>query len=231
MAFSLIRRSCRSSVGFSPNADLALVWAGVSSAMAGFPLSLTVAGLAGETHNSPDRGCLRQIEHMFEPLPPPRGEGPAAPAARVGNRGAVPRPDGFAVCPSPQGGREELPPLGIRPHRAVRIETGETSMADDTGLQLRSLVKASGELELSLAHVPVPEPGGGRDGGAGRGLADQSVRPRPAAGRRRHEIGEGGARRRRPRRHRPGAAGVHEARWRGASTSRCRWATKARAWW
>src|ERR1700722_10929199 len=29
----------------------------------------------------------------------------------------------------------------------------------DTGLQLRSLVKANGELELSLAHVPVGEPG------------------------------------------------------------------------
>jgi NADPH:quinone reductase-like Zn-dependent oxidoreductase len=29
----------------------------------------------------------------------------------------------------------------------------------DTALQLRSLIKASGELELSLARVPVPEPG------------------------------------------------------------------------
>ena len=28
-----------------------------------------------------------------------------------------------------------------------------------TGLQLRSLVKKSGELELSLADVPTPEPG------------------------------------------------------------------------
>ena len=27
------------------------------------------------------------------------------------------------------------------------------------GLQLRSLIKSSGELELSLARVPVPEPG------------------------------------------------------------------------
>ena len=27
-----------------------------------------------------------------------------------------------------------------------------------TGLQLRSLVKSSGELELSLAHVPTPAP-------------------------------------------------------------------------
>jgi NADPH:quinone reductase-like Zn-dependent oxidoreductase len=31
--------------------------------------------------------------------------------------------------------------------------------ADKTGLQLRSLIKNSGELELSLASVPVPEPG------------------------------------------------------------------------
>ena len=28
-----------------------------------------------------------------------------------------------------------------------------------TGLQLRSLVKKSGELEISLASVPIPEPG------------------------------------------------------------------------
>ncbi len=28
-----------------------------------------------------------------------------------------------------------------------------------TGLQLRSLIKKSGELELSLASVPMPEPG------------------------------------------------------------------------
>src|SRR3954466_9595170 len=33
-------------------------------------------------------------------------------------------------------------------------------MADNnTGLELRSLIKKSGELEISLAHVPVPEPG------------------------------------------------------------------------
>ncbi|MEA2865047.1 MAG: hypothetical protein QOC84_3003 [Bradyrhizobium sp.] len=30
---------------------------------------------------------------------------------------------------------------------------------DKTGLQLRSLIKSSGELELSLASVPIPEPG------------------------------------------------------------------------
>ena len=30
---------------------------------------------------------------------------------------------------------------------------------DGTGLQLRSLIKASGELELSLQRVPVAEPG------------------------------------------------------------------------
>jgi hypothetical protein len=28
-----------------------------------------------------------------------------------------------------------------------------------TGLQLRSLIKSSGELEISLADVPTPEPG------------------------------------------------------------------------
>jgi len=30
---------------------------------------------------------------------------------------------------------------------------------DNTGLQLRSLIKNSGELEISLASVPTPEPG------------------------------------------------------------------------
>ena len=29
----------------------------------------------------------------------------------------------------------------------------------DTGLQIRSLIKKSGELELTLANVKVPEPG------------------------------------------------------------------------
>jgi len=32
-------------------------------------------------------------------------------------------------------------------------------MSTETGLQLRSLIKKSGELELSLARVPTPEPG------------------------------------------------------------------------
>src|ERR1700753_2634695 len=32
------------------------------------------------------------------------------------------------------------------------------SAGNETGLQLRSLIKASGELELSLARVAVPEP-------------------------------------------------------------------------
>src|ERR1700722_9620333 len=34
----------------------------------------------------------------------------------------------------------------------------EMSAGKETGLQLRSLIKASGELELSLARVAVPEP-------------------------------------------------------------------------
>ena len=32
-------------------------------------------------------------------------------------------------------------------------------MSTDTALQLRSLIKSSGELELSLASVPIPVPG------------------------------------------------------------------------
>ncbi len=34
-----------------------------------------------------------------------------------------------------------------------------TSISTDTMLQLRSLIKSSGELELSLARIPIPEPG------------------------------------------------------------------------
>ena len=60
-----------------------------------------------------------------------------------------------------------------------------------TGLQLRSLIKKSGELELSLAKVDGararPRPGRGQ----GRGDADQPVRPRPAARARRHGDGHG----------------------------------------
>jgi NADPH:quinone reductase-like Zn-dependent oxidoreductase len=40
------------------------------------------------------------------------------------------------------------------------IPWGKSKMAD-TALQLRSLIKASGELELSLAEVAIPEPGPG----------------------------------------------------------------------
>jgi NADPH:quinone reductase-like Zn-dependent oxidoreductase len=42
----------------------------------------------------------------------------------------------------------------------ARTNTKEIGMADAThGLQLRSLIKASGELEISLLDVPTPEPG------------------------------------------------------------------------
>jgi hypothetical protein len=50
-------------------------------------------------------------------------------------------------------------------------------MSDTTkGLQLRSLIKKSGELELSLAEVPIPEPGPDQVCGQGRGDAE-STRP------------------------------------------------------
>src|SRR3569832_149443 len=42
-----------------------------------------------------------------------------------------------------------------------RKEMKEGAMASNEGLQLRSLVKRSGELELSLASVPTPTPGPG----------------------------------------------------------------------
>ena len=49
-----------------------------------------------------------------------------------------------------------------------------------TGLQLRSLLKKSGELELSLVEHPDARAGRRRSRGPGRGDADQSVRPRAA---------------------------------------------------
>ena len=74
-----------------------------------------------------------------------------------------------------------------------------------TGLQLRSLVKRSGELELSLVDVPVPRAGGRRGRGPHRGGADQPVGPRAAVRRRRHEHGDGLGQRRAAGRHRDGA--------------------------
>ncbi|NVN86385.1 MAG: NADH oxidase [Rhodopseudomonas sp.] len=45
----------------------------------------------------------------------------------------------------------------VRPqNKAGRLRVGTDS---NTGLQLRSLIKASGELEVSLAPLPIPEPG------------------------------------------------------------------------
>ena len=48
-------------------------------------------------------------------------------------------------------------------HDTLRLKKkykGEVQMSADTktGLQLRSLIKKSGELEMSLAEVPIPEP-------------------------------------------------------------------------
>src|SRR6267143_847890 len=47
------------------------------------------------------------------------------------------------------------------PAKFGRADTGRFLMSSDskTGLQLRSLIKNSGELEISLAGVPTPEPG------------------------------------------------------------------------
>src|SRR5258706_5294352 len=47
------------------------------------------------------------------------------------------------------------------PAKLDRADTGRFVMSSDTktGLQLRSLIKNSGELEISLASVPTPEPG------------------------------------------------------------------------
>ena len=55
-----------------------------------------------------------------------------------------------------------------------------------TGLQLRSLISKSGELELSLAKVDDPRARARPGRRQGRGDADQSVGPRPAAGAGRH---------------------------------------------
>src|SRR5712672_115694 len=47
------------------------------------------------------------------------------------------------------------------PAKLDRADTGRSVMSSDTktGLQLRSLIKNSGELEISLLSVPTPEPG------------------------------------------------------------------------
>src|SRR5258705_3155310 len=47
------------------------------------------------------------------------------------------------------------------PAKLDRADTGRFLMSSDskTGLQLRSLIKNSGELEISLASMPTPEPG------------------------------------------------------------------------
>ena len=44
-----------------------------------------------------------------------------------------------------------------------------------TGLQLRSLIKKSGELEISLANVPTPEPAAMKSWSASR--PRRSIRP------------------------------------------------------
>jgi NADPH:quinone reductase-like Zn-dependent oxidoreductase len=51
--------------------------------------------------------------------------------------------------------------LRTLPAKFGSAETGRYLMSSDskTGLQLRSLIKKSGELEISLASVPTPEPG------------------------------------------------------------------------
>ncbi|MCK7468799.1 MAG: hypothetical protein MZU91_12200 [Desulfosudis oleivorans] len=92
-------------------------------------------------------------------------------------------------------------------------------------------MKSSGELELSLVDVPAPGARARRSADPRRGDPDQSVRPGTAVRRaptwrphgspaRPSARGDG---------ERPGRA--HEGAWRAAWTSRCRSATKARAWW
>ena len=104
------------------------------------------------------------------------------------------------------------------------------SNTDNTALQLRSLIKASGELELSLVSVPMPAPGpdevvvrveaspinpsdlGLLFGAADMSTATPSGTPEQPVLTAQH----------------PGRP--HEGRWRAVSASRCPSATKARAW-
>ena len=46
-----------------------------------------------------------------------------------------------------------------------------------SGLQLRSLIKKGGELEISLLEVPTPEPSADEVVVRGRGITDQSFHP------------------------------------------------------
>ena len=74
-------------------------------------------------------------------------------------------------------------------HGTFAAVPSETTMHDTlpaTALQLRSLVKRSGELELSLVERRRADARGRRSAGAHRGLADQPVGPRPAVRRGRH---------------------------------------------
>ena len=99
-----------------------------------------------------------------------------------------------------------------------------------TALQLRSLVRNSGELEVSLASVPIPEPARG-SAGARRGVTDQSVRPRAAVRRRGHDDRQVLRHRRAARWSRPRVPDELMKAMAGRLESRCRSATRAPALW
>ena len=86
----------------------------------------------------------------------------------------------------------------------------EVSMSDGkTGLQLRSLLKKSGELELSLVERPDAGAGRRRSRGPGRGHADQPVRPRASDRPGRHVDRQGFRHQGRSRGHREDAGSGH----------------------
>ena len=99
-----------------------------------------------------------------------------------------------------------------------------------TGRQIRSLVTADGDVELSLADVDVPTPTRRSGPRPHRGGADQPVRSRAAVRWSRHGRGDGVGDGRTARRHRTDRAAGASRRWPAGSASRCRSATRAAAW-
>ena len=98
-----------------------------------------------------------------------------------------------------------------------------------SGLQLRSLLKKSGELELSLVDVPTPEPADDEVVVRVEADADQPVRSRAPDRPGRHVDRQGFRHQGRPRGHREDAGSRHADDGRRGSISRCPSATRAPA--
>ena len=99
-----------------------------------------------------------------------------------------------------------------------------------SGLQLRSLLRKSGELELSLVNIPTPEPGPDEIVVRVEATPINPVRPRASDRSRRYVDRKGVGNQRASGGHREGAGSCDEGEWPRGSISRCRSAMKAPAW-